>query len=479
MLTRFTFIVILLFAFSNPGAAQDSIMAKAGQVPQKYLSQVGNKSRQLEKQVDKRTAKALDRMIKQEKKLQRKLSKIDSLAAKNIFTRSIDSLGGLKARLKSKTGKAEKALNGQYFGYLDTLSNSLGFLKESKQLLGKSKEVQGKLAKSMESVKELQSKLQQAENIKKYISERKQLLKSQLSQYTSLTKDLQKINKEAYYYAQQLKEYKEVFKDSKKAEKKAMELLQKVPAYKDFISRNSQLASLFNLPSGGGSGDLAQSLEGLQTRAQVDQLLQQRIGSGGPNARQALTQQMEAARSQFDELKKNFPDLDNAGEMPDFKPKELKTKSLLQRLEFGTNVQFQRSTQFFPTTGDFAGQVGYKFSKNGILGLGASYKLGMGTGFNNIRFSHQGVGFRSFGDYKLKGTFFVNGGFEYNYNQPFADAAQLYKQHNWSRSALLGISKKYKINNKLKGNMMLLYDFLANSQVPRMDPVKFRLGYNF
>lgn len=475
MFTRFSLLVVILFACSNPGSAQDSLMAKAGQVSQKYLSQVNNKSRQLEKQVDKRTAKALDRMIKQEKKLQRKLSKIDSLAAKNIFTKSIDSLGGLKARLKSKTGKyTEKA----YFGYLDTLSNSLGFLKESKQLLGKSKEAQGKLAKSMESVKELQSKLAQAENIKNYIRERKQLLKAQLGQYTAFTKDLQKINKEAYYYAQQLKEYKEVFKDPKKAEKKALELLQKVPAYKDFISRNSQLASLFNLPSS-SSGDLTQQLEGLQTRAQVDQLIQQRLGSGGPDARQAMTQQMEAARSQFDELKKNFPDLDNAADMPDFKPKELKTKSLLQRLEFGTNVQFQRSTQFFPTTGDFAGQVGYKFSKNGILGLGASYKLGMGAGFNDIRFSHQGVGFRSFGDYKLKGTFFVNGGFEYNYNQPFANAAQLYKQNNWSRSALIGISKKYKINNKLKGTMVLLYDFLANSQVPRLDPVKFRLGYNF
>lgn len=475
MSTRFSLFVVILFVCANPVLAQDSLIAKAGQVPQKYLSQVNNKSRQLEKQVDKRTAKALDRMIKQEKKLQRKLSKIDSLAAKNIFTKSIDSLGGLKAHLKSKTGKA---LNSQYFGYLDTLSNSLGFLKESKQLLGKTKEAQGKLAKSMESVKALQSKLAQAENIKNYIRERKQLLKAQLGQYTALTKDLQKINKEAYYYAQQLKEYKEVFKDAKKAEKKALELLQKVPAYKDFLSRNSQLASLFNLPSS-SSGDLTQQLEGLQTRAQVDQLIQQRLGSGGPNARQAVSQQMEAARSQFDQLKKNFPDLDNAADMPDFKPKELKTKSLLQRLEFGTNVQFQRSTQFFPTTGDFAGQVGYKFSKNGILGLGASYKLGMGTGFNNIRFSHQGVGFRSFGDYKLKGTFFVNGGFEYNYNQPFADAAQLYRQNNWSRSALVGISKKYKINSKLKGTMVLLYDFLANSQVPRQDPVKFRLGYNF
>ncbi|WP_186774369.1 hypothetical protein [Chitinophaga pinensis] len=39
----------------------------------------------------------------------------------------------------------------------------------------------------------------------------------------------------------------------------------------------------------------------------------------------------------------------------------------------------------------------------------------MGTGWNNIVISHQGVGLRSFVDWKLKGTFFVNGGFEQNY----------------------------------------------------------------
>ncbi len=149
-----------------------------------------------------------------------------------------------------------------------------------------------------------------------------------------------------------------------------MELLQKLPAYKDFMARNSQIARLFNLASSGGGGNVEQQLEGLQTRAQVEQLIQERIGGGGPNASQAIRQQMDAARSQMDELKKQFPDLDNAGEMPDFKPNEMKTKSFLSRLEFGTNVQFQRSNQFFPSTGDFAGQVGYRFNKNGIIGMG-------------------------------------------------------------------------------------------------------------
>jgi len=456
--------------------AQDSTLRKIQEVPTRYYTQVQQKSKKFERQVEKRTQKALSRFAREEKRMQSKLAKMDSLAAKNIFTRSIDSLGNLKAKLKQKTGKYEQALSGNYSGYLDTLQNSLGFLKDSKDLLGKTKGVKEKLNGSMQSVQQLQAKLQQAEQVKAYIRERRQQLKAQLAGYTGFTKDLQRLNKEAYYYAQQLNEYKAVFKDKKKAEAKALELIRKVPAFQDFMQRNSRLAGLFNIP-GGAAG--TPNLEGLQTRAQVEQLIQQRMGGGGPDARAAVSQQMEAARSQFDQLKNQFPDLDNAAEMPDFKPNEMKTKSLIQRLEFGGNVQFQRSSRFFPTTSDIAGQVGYKFHKNGSAGLGAAYKLGMGTGFDNIRFNSQGVGLRSFIDWKLKGTFFLNGGFEQNYNNPFGDVSQLKQFDKWTGSALIGISKKYKISSKVKGNMILLYDFLYNQHVPRTDPVKFRLGYSF
>jgi hypothetical protein len=88
--------------------------------------------------------------------------------------------------------------------------------------------------------------------VKAYIRERRQQLKAQLAGYTGFTKDLQKLNKEAYYYAQQLNEYKAVFKDRKKAEAKAMELIRSAPAFKDFMQRNSRLAGLFNLGSGTG-----------------------------------------------------------------------------------------------------------------------------------------------------------------------------------------------------------------------------------
>jgi len=466
--------LFLLMLHHAAAQTPDSTMAAISQLPGKYFSQVSSKSRRFEKQVSRRSEKALNKLARQEKKMQARLAKIDSLAARNIFTRSIDSLGSLKSRLRQKTAGLQQSA-GSYSGYLDTLQSSLSFLKDAKNLGERSKALQDKVSGSLKNVQELQSRLQQAEQIKAYIRERKQQLKEQLARYTGFSKDLQKINKEAYYYGQQLREYKELLKDKKKAEAKAMELLKQVPAYNSFLQKHSQLAGLFNLSA---AGNTAQNLQGLQTRAQVEQLIQQRLG-GGPNAQAAVSQQLSQARERFNELKDKFPDVDNAADMPDFKPNEMKSKSFLQRLEFGGNLQFQRSSQYFPTAGDIAAQVAYKFHKNGSAGIGAAYKLGLGTGFNDIRFSHQGVGLRSFLDWKLKGTFYINGGFEQHYNSQLLNEEQLQNFDNWQGSALIGISKKYKVSSKLKGNIILLYDFLHNRHVPRTDPIKLRLGYNF
>ncbi|SFM78604.1 Predicted nucleic acid-binding protein, contains Zn-ribbon domain [Chitinophaga sp. YR627] len=448
---------------------QDSSIIKSSQLPARYLSQVKQKSARMEHQVSTHTDKVLSRLMKQEKKMKVRLWKVDSVAAMNIFSRSIDSLGNLRAGLKSKL--PGKLPLGSANGYLDTLSNSLNFLEGKGDLLGFPK---GKLNDATKSVASLQDKLQQADQIKAYIRQHKKELKEQLSKYTGFSKDLMKINKEAYYYGQQVSEYKAVLKDKKKAEAKAMEVLKKMPEYNDFLRKHSQIASLFNL--GNAGSNVPQRLEGLQTRSQVEQLIQQRLGSD-PVARQAVGQQMEQARAQLNDLKEKFPDLDNAGEMPDFKPNPMKTKSFLQRLEFGGNIQFQKSNRYFPTTSDIAGQVGYKFHKNGSAGIGASYKLGLGSGWNHIAVSHQGVGLRSFADWKLKGTFFVNGGFEQNHVSTISRAGQLKDWSGWQGSALLGVSKKYKAGPKLKGNIMLLYDFLAQRNTPATSPVKLRLGY--
>ncbi|MDB5223397.1 MAG: hypothetical protein JWN83_2064, partial [Chitinophagaceae bacterium] len=133
----------------------------------------------------------------------------------------------------------------------------------------------------------------------------------------------------------------------------------------------------------------------------------------------------------------------------------------------------------FPATTDIGLSVGYKLNDKSTLGIGASYKVGLGKGWNNIRISSEGIGLRSFVDYKIKNSFFLSGGYEQNYKSAFNSVEQLKNYNAWQTSGLIGVSKKYKISKKFKGNMQLLWDFLSYNQIPRTQPIVYRLGYNF
>ncbi|SHK78654.1 hypothetical protein SAMN05444266_101139 [Chitinophaga jiangningensis] len=460
-------IITCLTLCASTVSAQDSLLQKSKEIPQKYYSAVQHKADALNKQLTARTEKALSHLSKYEEKMKKKMMKVDSSQAKMLFEDSQKKFSSLKDKLKAKTDKIPgKNLLSNTPG-VDSLFNTLSFLKQGNDKIPQ-------LNNSLKSVTALQDKLAILNEAKAFIQQRKQLLNAQLGKIPELAGNLKGINKEAYYYAQQVKELKETFSDKKKIEKKALEIAQKIPAYNEFMAKHSYLGNLLGNNLGGGGG--TPNLEGLQTRAQVEQLIQQRLGSG-PNASQAVSQSMAEARAKMNELKSKFPDLDNAGEMPNFKPNEMKSKRFLQRLEYGGNIQFARNTSFYPTTSDIAGQIAYKFHKNGVAGVGMAYKLGLGQGFNKIAISSEGLGLRSFVDWKLKNTFFLNGGYEQNYQPVHINAVP--NAEMWTSSALLGIKKKYKVSAKMKGDVSLLFDFLYSSHVPRTDPIKLRMGYNF
>lgn len=226
-----------------------------------------------------------------------------------------------------------------------------------------------------------------------------------------------KYQQRLYYYQQQFQEYKAILNDPSKMKEKALVILQKLPAFQQFMQEHSQLAGLFRLPTDYGS---MASLGDLQTRSSVQGMLQDRVAAGGPNALGELQQHVQEAQKQLSTLKDKFNELGGGGvlDMPDFKPNNQKTKTFFQRLEYGTNLQSQRSNNWFPTTTDLGLSVGYKLNDKSIIGIGASYKLCWGRDIRNISLSHQGMGLRSFADIKLKGSFYASGGFEYNYQQP-------------------------------------------------------------
>ena len=460
---------------SLPVLAQEINYTSAQIISIDYLDKVSTKAKKLEEKLDQHAEKAISQLQKQEARMKRKLSKIDSLAANNIFADAENKYKQLSQRLTSGTSS-------HYIPKLDTLLTSIKFLEQNPQLLSQAKQAQEKLDDALSKVKGLKEQFNKAEEIKKFLKERKHYLKDQLGKL-GFAKELKKLNKRVYYYSQQVNEYKEILKDSKTAERKALELLSKTKFFRDFMRKNSQLASLFRMPSDPNDPAVTASLAGLQTRAQVNALIQQQVS--GPGAREQFRQNMREAQSQLNALKNKINQFGGGGssdmDMPDFKPNQQKTKSFFKRLEYGTNIQTQRATNFYPVTSDIGLSLGYKLNDKSIVGVGSSFKMGWGTGFNNMRISSQGVGLRSFIDYKIKGSFWISGGYEMNYKRTINDISQLESLSAWQQSGLLGLSKMVSLKTKFfkRTKVQVLWDFLSYGEVPRTQPVVFRIGYNF
>lgn len=476
---RCAFFVLVSCLVSTSLKAQDSssIYYKIYNFPDRLFGRINSKSQDLQNKFSKQTEKYLTRLSRHEKKLKKQLWKKDSTAAKEMF-------GDVDARyvaLRSKMTEpaSQHKLPNVYSGQMDSMKTALNFLGRN-NLLQQSPQIQQQLQGVMQNYTQLQGNLNGTDQINKYLQQRQHQLKIQVEKF-GLTKQYRKFQKDVYYYRSQIDEYKKELEDPQKIEAKLLQLVTKIPAFKNFFANHSELSNLFRFP---GNNDplngASVSIAGLQTRAMVQQDLLQRFGTV-PNLTQMVHRGIQAGQLQLSQLKNKLDQLGNGGgdiDIPNFKPNSQKTKSFFDRVEFGTNFQSTKSSNFFPVTTDIGLNAGYKLNDKSIVGLGASYKMGWGKDIRHISITHEGIGLRSFIDWKLKGNFFITGGYEQNYRVRFDNLQQLRnEQDNWQQSALLGLSKKYNINKKIKGNIQMMYDFLHQQHIPRTQPVVFRFGY--
>jgi len=482
----YAIILAVLFAntvYSRTGYSDSTVSIQAAnnfQLSDKVIIKLQGKYSGLEGEIDKRTQKLLNRMQKQERRLQKLVQSKDSMAAKQLFSTAETKYQAFQNKLKQPVTKVIPRPLQEYIPGLDSLRTSLNFLQKQGSGIGTA--LNNDQLSSLDKLKDLdnqlqqvQGRMQQAGEIKDFIRQREQELGDRLKQY-GLDNKLLGFNKEIYYYQQQLAEYKNILDNQEKLEKTVLSMVRKVPAFETFMQKNSYLGMLFPMPDNYGT---PQALNGLQTRASVANLISQRMGTG-TNQEQYLQQQVQSADASLSQLKDKAIKTGSSSdmEMPRFTPNTQKTKRFLQRIEYGVNLQSQKSTFILPATTDVAATIGYRFSDAATAGVGISYKVGWGSSLNHIALSNEGVGFRSYADLKMKGSIWITGGCEYNYMQTFAKWSDVADVNRWQKSALLGIEKKYKIGKK-SSNMQLLYDFLWKTQIPNAQPFRFRIGYTF
>jgi len=464
----------------------DSVTGKVLSFPSRLLGRIQSRTTDINRQLTQQTEKMLRAMARQEALLQKKMTGVDSAGAKALFGGSAACYAALAQQMRSDSGLKGRSFSGVYPPYLDSLQGSVAFLHQNPQFLSNAPSTRQltQLAAANAQLQALQAKMMDADQVKNYIQQRKQQISRYIAQHANLQnvlgKPLAGMNQKVYYYSQQLREYKEMWNNPDQLTQRALALLNRLPAFQTFMKDHSMLSGLFRLPSGYGS---SQALSGLQTKDQVAQQIQGQVSAGGAAGASTLQSNLQSAESQLDGYKSKLNSL-GAGngemDMPNFKPNDQKTKTFWRRLEYGANFQTTRNNYMFPTVSDLGLSLGYKLGHGNIVGAGMSYKLGWGNGIRHITLSGQGAGLRSFLQIKLKGSISAFGAFEYNYTTPFTSYQQLTQLQYWTKSGLVGLTKTISVKSRVfkKTTLSLLWDFLSYQQVPKTQPLLFRLGYS-
>jgi hypothetical protein len=431
------------------------------------------------------TEKYLARLARKEQKLKARLYRLDSAKAASLYTQDPQlQYQRLSQQLRQDSATTVRSMGPEYLPYADSLKGMLAFLNKNPQVVNSNPALAAQMQSSLTQFQQLQTRLQDADAIKQFVQNRKAQIQQYLSQYTNLPPGIGSVfkgyNQEAYYYAEQVRQYRQMLNDPGKMLQTALGLLRNVPAFTTFMKQNGFLAGLLSVPAGYGTD---QGLVGLQSRDQVSAIINGQVGQGGSAGAAAMQGSLDAAQQDITKMQNKLSSLGGGSgdmDMPNFTPNHQRTRTIFQRLEYGMNLQTQQSYYLFPTTIDIGISVGYKISDKSTAGIGVSYKTGWGNSFQHIQVSSQGAGLRSFIDIKAKKSFYVTGGFEYNY-QPIASSTKINDPLNWTRSGLIGISKIVSMKTRFfkSTKIQLLWDFLSYYQEPQQQPIKFRVGYNF
>lgn len=439
--------------------------------PSRILKKANNKYTQLESQMERKGERALEKLAKQEKKLKKKVWSQDSVLAKQLFEIDTISYNSLETSLKQKAGNVKG--HPTYIPFLDTINTSYKFLQQYSSKVNKAA-----VTKTLEKVEGMSDKLHQAEKIQQLVKNRRQYLKEQLGKL-QMTQALRSYSKQVYYYEAQISEYRSILKQPEKWEQKAVDLLRKTKPFKTFLELNSIVGSIFSPSATSVQAANVPLIAGAQTNSQVSTIMQQAF-AGANSSSQVVQAGMAQAQDQLKQLNSKLTKggNDSDDELRDFKPNSQKVKSFLKRIEIGTNLQSTKGNAWLPTSTQWGLSAGYRINDRSIAGIGVAGSLGWGQNIRHIKMSYEGVSTRSYLDWKLKGSFWLSAGYELNYQQTISSIEELQSLNAWQQSALVGLSKKYNINKKVKGKMSLLWDCLSYKQLPRTQPLIFRFGYS-
>ena len=403
----------------------------------------------------------LKKLSRKENRLARKLEKTDSAGFEAYKHQpvSFDSIRGLAAndsnvyKVKSRTGRGTA---------IDTLKGIQSYLSTNN----------ANTDNSGEQINDLKARLNYRNYINDLISKHSNDLKNLSSGHE--IPDITGIQKQVFYSKSKMKVFKEMEEEPTKAEDEALEALQGSEGFAKSMGDATGDGAMQG--AGGANSQEALQKMGYQTKQQLQKNLQDKFGSGiGAVSQQAgaAVQQWQDkvsdASSGIKDAKQSVSNIRNT-QKPEFKVNPMRGLPFIKRLSYHYSWQVTRATgDGKPAIFEPSAMLGFRHTPKLEYGLGMATDLGLGQSWQNIHFSFEGIGLRSFATWKWQYGLGAYAGYERTYKQfafthkqSSSDATDVIPTtHNtsaYSESILIGLTKAYRINKKYSGAIQLLYD---------------------
>lgn len=270
----------------------------------------------------------------------------------------------------------------------------------------------------------------------------------ELSAVTDATKKLSEVSQVTDKVGDYGKDIANIKENGLSQSKELPKLAEDKIANLDEVNFVKDQAGKMNMPAGGMMGeDQAQKMLKEQAKAEAVKLAKDHFAG----KQEALT----GAMQKLTDLKMKYESLDSLN-VPKRRPNAMKGKPFSERLVFGLTLQVQKNQNWII---DFNPSAAYRITGRWSAGAGWNERIGFtkkvrGVGAEMI------YGPRLFTEFLWKKGFSLRLEGEQMWSIPlpnFNAPKNGELKHEWVYSSFAGIKKDYKISNRIRGNVQMLY----------------------
>lgn len=471
-----TFLLIFFLVAFSSKAQEETVLIHQGK---KYIDLNIHSLEKYSKRIDRQQKRLLSKLKRKEHRLERKLKNKDSANYSRLSYHSVsyDSINKLlkpdSVTIASKTARKTNKV-------VDSLERIQSFITSKSSGVNSAINI----TNNKKELAQLQSKLEYQQYINQLIDQRSLNLKNFGNSSTTNIPILKGIQKDAFYGKSKMNAFKQMADEPSKAEEAALEYLQGTDGFEAALKPKGNENSMQSATS---ADDLEKM--GFQTKRQLNAQLKKQFGNNVASVQEKMSseisnwqqktngignelkntkQQIKAAKTDIQQTKQSIKQLKHTNKLG-FKINPMKGLPFWKRVEKSWNWQTARATSDGKTPAliQLSAMAGFKQSPRLSYGLGIATSIGLGQNWSTIHFSFEGVGLRSYTACQWKYGIGAYAGYERFYKQAVftnktetipTNTLSTHNKANYNESALIGLTKTYKINTKWNGSVQVLCD---------------------